>query len=150
MLGQFEKFLQRAKFHLPSWWTASDTTATLARARARGVDNIYDAIEKDGFNGKYKSSMAAMAMRMWIDRFAETKIGSQPPSEIFPLESSFFAGSVVFDFVCRFPNGAFATTSSLASSSVVLGGSVCTICSDSGFSTFSSLLLSVPFWFCSK
>ncbi|GAA5968325.1 hypothetical protein JCM3765_000390 [Sporobolomyces pararoseus] len=72
---EFETFLKKAKPHLPRWWTEADTTACLLRARSNKRSNVYDAIEKDGFNEKYGHSTAAMAMRMWVDGFVDVTIG---------------------------------------------------------------------------
>ncbi|GAA5979975.1 hypothetical protein JCM5350_005982 [Sporobolomyces pararoseus] len=72
---EFEKFLKRAKPHLPKWWSEADNTACLLRARSNKGTNVYDAMEKDRFNEKYGHSMAAMAMRMWVDGFVDVTIG---------------------------------------------------------------------------
>ncbi|GAA5893337.1 zinc finger MYND domain-containing protein [Sporobolomyces salmoneus] len=72
---EFEKFLKWAKPHLPNWWTVSDSTACLARARSSKSPNVYDALEKDGFNTRFGSPTAAMAMRMWVDGFVDVTVG---------------------------------------------------------------------------
>ncbi|GAA6008825.1 hypothetical protein JCM11491_003796 [Sporobolomyces phaffii] len=77
---EFLRFLERAKPHLPHWWTERDSIAVKVVARAKSTDagtrNVYDTIEKEAYNELYKSPLAAMAMRLWVDRFSDVKIGS--------------------------------------------------------------------------
>ncbi|GAA5971952.1 hypothetical protein JCM11641_001584 [Rhodosporidiobolus odoratus] len=72
---EFEKFISKAKPHLPSWWKEADTQIVLDMCRNHPWANIKQAVEKADINEHYGSSSCAMGMRMWTEKFSGVKIG---------------------------------------------------------------------------
>ncbi|GAA6005149.1 hypothetical protein JCM10207_008523 [Rhodosporidiobolus poonsookiae] len=74
---EFVKFIEKAKPHLPSWWTEEDTKTTLAMCRSHEWANIDCAVEKADINEHYGSGTAAMSLRMWTEKLAGSGLGGE-------------------------------------------------------------------------
>ncbi|GAA5937364.1 hypothetical protein JCM10213_007212 [Rhodosporidiobolus nylandii] len=72
---EFEKFIAKAKSHLPKWWTEADTEAVLKMCRTHPWANIANSVEKADINEHYGSGTCAMGMRMWTEKFSGVRIG---------------------------------------------------------------------------
>lgn len=70
--------VRKARLYLPSSWNPSeDEPRALQMAQTHEWANIHYAVEKADINEHYKSSVAAMGLRMWTEQVTKSNLNGR-------------------------------------------------------------------------
>ncbi|GAA5843726.1 hypothetical protein JCM9279_000121 [Rhodotorula babjevae] len=75
LYAQEDPYPEKARKHLPSWWTNADDKAVLKMSTTHDHFNLEYAVEKSDINEHYGSSMFAMGLRMWSEKVTGSRLG---------------------------------------------------------------------------